>query len=73
MTRPGFLVEKRQPARGRCRARTPGELVAEGRDPNYVRPAELPRLLVPFDDTGWPLKPRVPLHLGAIEAVTNLQ
>jgi hypothetical protein len=66
-----MLTESANPAMGRFRGRTSGELVIEGRDPNYVRAAELKRLFVPFSENGWPLKLRVARHLAAIEEVIN--
>ncbi len=65
------LTETPNPAMGRFRGRTDEQLVVEGRDPNYVRAADLGRLFVPFDEQGWPLKVRVARQLAAIQELIN--
>lgn len=66
-----LLAETANPAMGRFRGRTGEELVVEGRDPNYVRAAQLGRLFVRFDENGWPLKLRVARHLAAVKEVID--
>jgi hypothetical protein len=66
-----MLTESANPAMGRFRGRTGMELLIEGRDPNYVRAAQLKRLFVSFDQNGWPLKLRVARNLATIAEVID--
>lgn len=61
------LSETANPLMGRFRGRTDERLLLEGRDPNYVRAAELGLLFVPFTDEGHPLVRRVARQLATIE------
>lgn len=62
------LMESANPAQGRLRGRADEALVVEGRDPTYVRAAEIGRLYVPFDERGHPLSERVARHLTGIQS-----
>lgn len=62
------LMETANPAQGRLRGRTDPALVLEGRDPYYVKAAQIGRLYVPFDEGGHPLPERVARHLTALQA-----
>jgi hypothetical protein len=66
-----MLTETANPAMGRFRGRTDARLVTEGRDPNYVRAAELKRLFVPFSEEGHPIVHRVARQIVVIEEVLN--
>ena len=65
------LAETPNPAMGRFRGRSGIELLVGGKDDNYVRAAELGRLFVPFDESGWPLKVRVARHLATFQELVS--
>jgi predicted deacylase len=60
------LMETTNPAQGRLRGATDAALVVDGRDRFYVLASGRQRLLVPFDDKGWPLATRVGRHLTGV-------
>jgi hypothetical protein len=66
-----LLAETPNPAQGRFRGRMSEDLLVRGRDPNYIAAAEMGRLFVAFDESGWPLEKRVGRHLAAIREVIN--
>ncbi|MGE3841343.1 MAG: succinylglutamate desuccinylase/aspartoacylase family protein [Vicinamibacterales bacterium] len=61
-----LLVETTNPAQGRLRGRTDGDLVTAGRDRFYVAAARRGMLSVPFDDAGWSLTRRVARHVATV-------
>jgi hypothetical protein len=63
------LLETPNASHGRLKGRPSEALVVEGKDPNYVRAAQLGRLFVPFGPEGIPLKERVARHLAGVRAL----
>lgn len=61
-----ILMETAEPIIGRYRGKTDIALALEGKDPFYVKAAELGGLYVPFDDDGHPIEERVGRHITSI-------
>ncbi|MFC2095644.1 succinylglutamate desuccinylase [Candidatus Bipolaricaulota bacterium] len=66
------LIESANPAQGRLRGSTTEALIVEGRDPYYMRAAELGFLYVPFGNEGQPLDVRVGRHLETIAMLARI-
>jgi hypothetical protein len=67
-----ILIESANPAQGRLRGATTEALIVEGRDPYYMRAAELGFLYVPFGNEGQPLDVRVGRHLETIAMLARI-
>lgn len=66
-----ILLETAEPVIGRYRGKTDVDLVLEGKDPFYVRAAELGQLYVPFDEDGHPIEERVGRHILSIFEIVS--
>jgi hypothetical protein len=60
------LMETTNPAQGRLRGQTNGDLIQRGTDRYYVWASKRNRLSVPYPESGWPLAVRVGRHLAGI-------
>lgn len=65
-----LLLESPNPAQGRLRGRTDGELVVSGKDPMYAKAAKRGRLYVPYPEEGIPLSVRAGRHVASVMAIT---
>lgn len=68
-----ILFESANPSQGRIRGRTDEALVLDGKDPKYLKAAQIGRLFVPYDENGLSLGLRVGRHLESIKAVAEAQ
>jgi hypothetical protein len=64
-----FLFESANASHGRLKGRPSVSLILTGRDPNYVKAAQLGRLFVPYPEDGIPLRVRVARHVAAVQAL----
>lgn len=68
-----ILLETANASHGRLKGKPSRQLIVEGKDPNYVRAAQLGRLFVAFDEQGIPLRRRVARHLASVKSlIANL-
>jgi hypothetical protein len=61
------LMEAPHLAFGRLRSETSEELILTGKDPFYIKGAQLGRLFVPYTAAGWPIEVRVARHVTGIK------
>ncbi len=66
-----ILMETANPAQGRLRGKTDVDLVLTGKDPTYIKAAELGNLYVSFDENGHPLEERVGRHITSILTIVD--
>lgn len=66
-----LLMETTNPAQGRLRGASTEEQILAGKDPYYVRSAEMGMLFVPFDENGHPIEERCGRHLEGIYAYSQ--
>jgi hypothetical protein len=66
-----LLLESPNPAQGRLRGVTDGELIVGGLDPMYIKASERGRLHVPYTDEGTPLAMRVARHLASVQVIVE--
>jgi len=65
------LMESANASQGRLRGRTNADLVLTGKDPMYLRAAEINMSRVPFDEHGIPLEVRVGRHLAGCQKLIS--
>ncbi|MBN1408187.1 MAG: succinylglutamate desuccinylase/aspartoacylase family protein [Calditrichaceae bacterium] len=67
-----ILLETANPIQGRLRGKTDVSLLLTGRDPMYLKAAELGELHVPYDSAGISIEVRVGRHLSAIKTIIDV-
>jgi hypothetical protein len=66
------LLETANPLQGRLRGKSDVNLLLTGKDPMYLKAAELGELAVPYDSLGITIEVRVGRHLEAIKKIMEV-